>query len=60
MLKSGKATEVKGRVEEASGMLRGDDEQRAKGKSDQVSGRLKQANEKLKSAAGNVKDALKK
>jgi uncharacterized protein YjbJ (UPF0337 family) len=60
MQESGKTTETKGRLEEAAGVLRGDEQQRTKGQNDQFFGKLKQANEKLKDAASNVKDAFKK
>jgi len=60
MQESGKTTETKGRFEEAAGVLRGDEQQRSKGQNDQFFGKIKQANEKLKGAAGNIKDAFKK
>jgi len=60
MPESGKATETKGRFEEAAGVLRGDKQQRSKGQDDHFFGELKQANEKLKGAVDDVKDALKK
>ena len=57
---SGKVDELKGRVKEAVGALRDDDEQRLEGRKDQSSGKLKQAGEKLVDAIGDVKDAFKR
>ena len=39
--RAGKVDEIKGRVEEAAGALRDDEEQRRKGQADQSSGKLK-------------------
>ena len=50
----GKADEVKGRIEEAAGALTGDDQLRAKGKTDQAVGQVKQA---IQKAVDKVKDA---
>jgi uncharacterized protein YjbJ (UPF0337 family) len=47
------AQRAKGRVEETTGKVTGNDSLEAKGKSDQMKGNLKQAGEK-------VKDAFKK
>ena len=57
---TGKVDELKGRVKEATGALRNDDEQRAEGKDDQSAGKLKQAGEKLADALGDVKAAFKR
>ena len=44
------AQRAKGTVKETAGKLTGNDELRARGKSDQTKGNLKQAGEKLKDA----------
>jgi uncharacterized protein YjbJ (UPF0337 family) len=60
MPESGKATEAKGRFEEAVGVLRGDKQLHGKGQNNQSFGKIKQANEKLKAAVDNLKGALNK
>lgn len=45
-----KVQEAKGKAKEAAGDATGDDELRAKGRSDQVKGDIKQAGEKVKDA----------
>ncbi|HZQ58123.1 MAG TPA: CsbD family protein [Acidimicrobiales bacterium] len=44
------AQQAKGKVKEAAGEATGDEELRAKGRSDQAKGNLKQAGEKVKDA----------
>jgi uncharacterized protein YjbJ (UPF0337 family) len=44
------AQQIKGKVKETAGKATGNDNLRAKGKSDQVKGDLKQAGEKVKDA----------
>ena len=56
----GKATEAKGRFEEAVGVLRGDKQLRSKGQNNQSLGKIKQANEKLKDGVGNLENSLNK
>ena len=48
---------VKGRVEEATGVLTGNDKLRAKGQTDQAVGHVKQAAEK---GVRQIKDAVRK
>ena len=59
---SGKSDEVKGRVEEAAGVLTGDEKLKRKGKADQAGGKVKQVAEKIQKkteeAIEKVKDAL--
>ena len=59
---SGKSDEVKGRVEEAAGVLTGDEKMKRKGKADQAGGKVKQVAEKIQKkteeAIDKVKDAL--
>jgi len=55
-----KAEEMKGRAKEAAGAVSGDDELRHEGRADQNESSMKQAGEKAKDAAGDVKDAFKK
>ena len=59
---SGKSDEVKGRLEEAAGVLTGDDKMKRKGKADQAGGKVKQVAEKIQKkteeAIDKVKDAL--
>ncbi|MFP5452487.1 MAG: CsbD family protein [Thermoleophilia bacterium] len=57
---SGKTDEIKGRAKEAAGAVSGDDELRREGREDQAEGKLRQAGEKARDAAGDMKDALKK
>ena len=54
---SGKTDVVKGRLKEAAGALTGNDELRAKGKSDRAIGKVKQIAEK---AVDKVEQAVKK
>jgi len=54
---SGKTDEVKGRIKEAAGVLTGNDELRAEGKTDQAVGKVKQVAEK---AVAKVEQAVKK
>jgi len=54
---SGKMDVVKGRLKEAAGALTGNDDLRAKGKTDQAIGKVKQVAEK---AVDKVKQAVKK
>ena len=60
MSESGKADELKGRAKEAAGAVTGDDEQRAEGRADQRKGKARQAGEKVREAAEDVKDAIRK
>ena len=59
---SGKSDEVKGRLEEAAGVLTGDEKMKRKGKADQAGGKVKQVAEKIQKkteeAIDKVKDAL--
>ena len=59
---SGKSDEVKGLVEEAAGVLTGDEKLKRKGKADQAGGKVKQVAEKIQKkteeAIDKVKDAL--
>ena len=59
---SGKSDEVKGRVEEAAGVLTGHEKLKRKGKADQAGGKVKQVAEKIQKkteeAIDKVKDAL--
>jgi len=54
---SGKTDVVKGRVKEAAGVLTGNDDLRAEGKTDQAIGKVKQVAEK---AVEKVKEVVKK
>jgi len=62
VMASGKSDEVKGRVEEAAGVLTGDEKLKRKGKADQAGGKVKQVAEKIQKkteeAIDKVKDAL--
>lgn len=60
MGESGKMDEMKGRAKEATGAVSGDDELRREGRQDQAKGKLRQAGEKARDAAEDVKDSLKK
>jgi uncharacterized protein YjbJ (UPF0337 family) len=53
---TGKADEIKGRVEEAAGAIADNDKLRREGKIDQAAGKVKQAAE---NAVEKVKDAVK-
>ena len=52
---SGKADEVKGRVQEAAGAIADDDELRREGKVDQAAGKTKQA---VENVVDKAKDAM--
>jgi len=52
---SNKAEEVKGKVKETTGQAVGNDRLEAEGVADQTKGNLKQAGEKVKDAAKNLK-----
>ena len=54
---SGKTDVVKGRIEEAAGVLTGNDKLRAEGKTDQAIGKVKQIAEK---AVDKVEQVVKK
>jgi uncharacterized protein YjbJ (UPF0337 family) len=54
---SGKTDGVKGRIKEAAGVLTGNDELRAEGKTDQAIGKVKQVAEKV---VDKVEEAVKK
>jgi uncharacterized protein YjbJ (UPF0337 family) len=54
---SGKTDVVKGRIKEAAGVLIGNDELRAEGKTDQAVGKVKQVAEK---AVAKIEQAVKK
>lgn len=56
----GKSDEMKGRLKEGLGTLRGDDEQEREGQRDQAGGKLKQAAEKAKDAAGDAMDSVRR
>jgi uncharacterized protein YjbJ (UPF0337 family) len=60
MTESGKSQEMKGRAKEAAGALRGDEEQKDEGRSDQATGKVRQAGEKLGDAVEDAKDAIKR
>ena len=55
-----KADDLKGRGKEAAGAATDDNELRSEGKADQGKASIKDAGEKVKDAAGDVKDAFKK
>jgi uncharacterized protein YjbJ (UPF0337 family) len=52
--------DAKGKVKETTGKATDNEELESKGKADQVEASVKDSAEKLKDAAGNVKDAFKK
>ena len=52
--------DAKGKVKETTGRATDNEELENEGKSDQVEASLKDSAEKLRDAAGNVKDAFKK
>jgi len=56
----GRSTEMKGRLKEAGGALSGDDKLAREGRADQREGKLQQAGDKLKDAARDAGDALKR
>jgi uncharacterized protein YjbJ (UPF0337 family) len=55
-----KGDELKGRAKEAAGAVTGDDDLKDEGRADQSESSVKQAGEKVKDAAGDLKDAFKK
>ena len=55
----GSAQVVKGRVEEAAGVLSGNDKLRAKGRADQTVGQVKKAVEKIVDKALNIAQSSK-
>ena len=55
-----KSEELKGRAKEAAGSVTDDDELRNEGRADQAESSVKQAGEKAKDAADDLKDAFKK
>ena len=55
-----KGEELKGRAKEAAGAVTGDDSLKREGRADQTESSVKQAGEKVKDAAGDLKDAVKK
>jgi len=54
------ATDIKGRAKEAAGSITGDDDLKSEGRGDQAEASVMKAGEKVKDAAGDVKDAFKK
>ena len=57
---SNKAENAGGKLKEGAGKATGDEQLEAEGKGDQASSKLKDGVEKVKDAAGDVKDAVKK
>ena len=57
---SNKAEDLKGQAKEGTGRATNDEQLEAEGKGDQASASLKDGVEKVKDAAGDVKDAFKK
>ena len=55
-----KVEDLKGKGKEAAGAATDDNDLRAEGKTDQGKASMKDAGEKVKDAAGDVKDAFKK
>ena len=55
-----KGEDLKGRAKEAAGSVTGDDDLKNEGRADQAESSVKQAGEKAKDAAGDIKDAFKK
>lgn len=55
---SNKAQDVKGKVKETVGTASGNKDLKDKGKADQAKAGLKDAGEKVKDAASNVRDAV--
>lgn len=55
---SGKTDVVKGRIKEAAGVLTGNDELRAEGKTDQAVGKVKQVAEKAVDKVAQVVDKV--
>jgi uncharacterized protein YjbJ (UPF0337 family) len=59
IIMGGKIDKVKGRIEEAAGVLTGNEELRAEGKADQAVGEAKEVVDKVKKVAENVVDDVK-
>lgn len=57
---SNKGEDLKGKAKEATGKATGNERLEGEGKGDQASASVKDAGEKAKDAAGDVKDAFKK
>lgn len=57
---SNKAEDAKGKLKEGAGSATGDESLREEGKGDQAKSSLKDGAEKVKDAAGDVKDGLTK
>ena len=57
---SNKGQDLKGKVKESTGSAVGNESLEAEGKSDQAESSVKQGVEKVKDAAGDMKDAFKK
>jgi uncharacterized protein YjbJ (UPF0337 family) len=57
---SNKAEDLGGKAKEGTGKATGDEQLEAEGKGDQANASLKDGVEKVKDAAGDVKDAFKK
>lgn len=57
---SNKVEDLKGKGKETAGAATDDNDLRAEGKADQGKASMKDAGEKVKDAAGDVKDAFKK
>ena len=55
-----KAQDLKGRAKEATGSVTGDEEMKHEGRADQAESSVKQAGEKAKDAAEDLKDSFKK
>jgi uncharacterized protein YjbJ (UPF0337 family) len=56
---SNKAQELKGKAKEAAGSATGNKDLETKGKSDQAKSALKDVGEKVKEAAGDLKDIVR-
>ena len=57
---SNKTEDLKGKTKEGTGKATGDSQLEGEGKGDQASASMKDGVEKVKDAAGDVKDAFKK
>lgn len=55
-----KAEDLKGKTKEGAGKATGNEQMEAEGKGDQASAAVKDGVEKVKDAAGNIKDKLTK
>lgn len=60
MAGSGRAQENKGRLKEAAGALRGDEDQENEGRVDQAGGTLTQAGETARDALDDVTNAIRR